>query len=188
MGVERDDDELFSGPTLGADGRLENATTPVDPNEYPAQQQVSDAPIELARSTIPHTEEVLPEPPPPPPRRSIALKVIIGALVLGVAVLGGALWLKPSIPLPDGVRDSSLFHQLSIAKGQVIIMSEPMGAKVFIGDSQVGTTPWAADNRWSGDVPVRLEAKGFATFTTTFQGGKDQTLEVDLKKREIHAR
>jgi len=188
MGIERDDDGLFSGPTLDADGRIENANTPVDPNEYPAAPPSEDAPLELARSTIQPMEELPPEPPPPPPRRSNALKVIAGALLIGGLLLVGALVFKPNVPLPDGVRDSDLFHHVTAAKGQVIIMSEPVGATVFIGDSRVGTTPYAADNRWSGDVPVRLEAKGFAPFVTSFQGGKDQTLEVDLKKRESHTR
>lgn len=188
MGIERDDDELFSGPTLGADGRLEKRTEGIELNTF-APVAATEEPIELARSTIPPSEEILPEPPPAPlARRSNALKIIVGAAVIGVLVLAGALIFKPDLPLPEGVRDSNLFHQMNVARGQVIIMSEPMGAKVFIGDSLVGTTPYAADNRWVGDVPVRLEARGLAPFVTSFQGGKDQTLEVDLKKRESHTR
>ncbi len=189
MGTERDDDELFSGPALGADGRLERRTEGIELNTF-APASAQEEPLELARSIIPPSEEPLPEPPPAPPapRRSNALKIIVGASVAGVLVLGAALYFKPDLPLPDGVRDSNLFHELNVARGQVIIMSEPMGATVFIGDSKVGTTPYAADNRWVGEVPVRLEARGVAPFVTSFQGGKDQTLEVDLKKRESHTR
>jgi hypothetical protein len=173
---------------MGADGRVEKHVEPIDPNRF-EPPSAAEEPLELDRPvTIKPPEEVLPEPPPPPPRRSNAIKVIIGALVVGMLVLAGALIFKPNIPLPDSVRDSNLVREMSIARGQVIIMSEPMGAKVFISDSMVGTTPYAADNRWVGDVPVRLEAKGLAPFVTSFQGGKDQTLEVDIKKRESHTR
>ncbi len=189
MGTERDDDGLFSGPTMGADGRLEKRTEGIELNTF-APSAPNEEPIELDRPAFKPTEELLPEPPPspPPPKRSIARKVIVGALVVGVLVLAGALIFKPNIPLPDSVRDSNVVREMGIAKGQVIIMSEPMGAKVFIADAMVGTTPYAADNRWVGDVPVRLEAKGLAPFVTSFQGGKDQTIEVDLENRESHTR
>ena len=49
-------------------------------------------------------------------------------------------------------------------------------------------TPWAADNRWSGEVKLRVVARGYPPFYATFEGGRDQTLEIDLKKRESHLR
>ena len=180
-----DNELLFRGPTMDADGNVSRPAVPASEQRF--EPPPPEPELELAKPTIKPMEEIPPE-PAPQPKKSRAVLIIAVLIGVGVAVLAGALLIKPDLPIPDGVRDSDLFHSMNAAKGQVIITSEPMGAAVFIGDSQVGVTPWAADNRWVGDVKVRLVAKGYAPFNTSFAGGKDQTLEVDLKKRESHTR
>lgn len=180
-----DNELLFRGPTIDADGHVSRPSVPA------GEQQFAPPPPEpepgLARSTIPPMQEQPPE-PAPQPKRSRAVLIIGVALGLGVTVLATALLFTPKVPLPDGVRDSNVFRAMTAAKGQVMISSEPPGAKVFIGDTLVGVTPWAADNRYVGTVQVRVEAQGFAPRSATFEGGKDQTVELDLRKREGRAR
>lgn len=178
-----DNELLFRGGSIDADGHVNRPASAVEQRFGPAPEPE----LELARPTIPPMPEVQPE-PAPRPRRSRAVLIVGALLGLGVLVLVGALVFTPSIPIPEGVRDSNAFRAMTAAKGQVIVTSEPSGAKVFIGDTEVGVTPWAADNRWSGEVQVRLVARGHAPLTTTFEGGKNQTVEVDLKKRESHTR
>lgn len=180
-----DNELLFRGPTIDADGHVSRPAVPA--NEQRFEPPPPEPELELATPTIKPMEELPPE-PAPQPKRSRALLTIAVLVAVGVAVLVGALIFKPDLPIPDGVRDSDLFHSMNAAKGQVLITSEPMGAAVFIGDAQVGVTPWAADNRWVGEVKLRLVAKGYAPFETTFTGGRDQTLEIDLQKRERHTR
>lgn len=112
---------------------------------------------------------------PPEARRSKkALLAVLGLLVLG-SLLGAAVVLKPG-----------LLHLLPVlpgAKHTVLITSEPSGAKVKIGESVVGVTPWAADNVWSAPAPIVVEFPGFKPWKGTLEPGKDVQLTLELKRK-----
>jgi hypothetical protein len=186
-----DDDgpELLSGPSMGADGRLERfqrmeAPVPIVSSPRP------DEPIELADVGPKKPEERI-ENFRDLPRtraersRSGALKVVIALLVLAVVAGVALVVIKPrlDLPTPDGVRDPTLLDQLNVGeRSPIIISSVPTGAKVIIAGETVGETPWAADNRWVGRVKVRLQAPGYKPWDGEFDGDRPVTLDVKLKR------
>ncbi|MGV3622054.1 MAG: PEGA domain-containing protein [Archangium sp.] len=174
-------DELFDGPSLNADGRLEQRLETMEPARF--EPTASGTPeLELDRKPAPQIVEMEPEAPPPPPSQRSGLKWVVVFLVLGVLGFSAFISFRPRIPVPDGVSESDFVRGLAAAKGQVIISSTPSGAKIFVDDTERGQTPWAVDNHWNGTVKVRLEARGYKPWEGTFQGGQDQTLDVQLKK------
>lgn len=174
-------DELFDGPSLNADGRLEQRLGALEPVQF-APPPVGTPELDLDRKPAPIIEEMEPAPPPPPPSRASGVKYVLGFLVLGAVALAAFMIFRPRIPLPEGVSDSDFMRGMAAANGQLIINSTPSGAHVFINDTDRGQTPWAIDNHWNGTVKVRLEARGYKPWEGTFQGGQDQTLDVQLKK------
>lgn len=174
-----DDEPKFDGPSLDSAGNLDRRVQAVEPSAFQTPA-APPQPLELDRSErfVPQPE-IEPEPPPPPPKRPSGLKPLLVVLLLAIAGLAAFFIFKPRIPLPEGVTPSTLGW--TSAKGQLIIMSTPAGASITIGDLVVGTTPWAVDNRWDGDIKVRITARGYKTWEGTFTGGVDQTLNAELQ-------
>ncbi|MBL8917032.1 MAG: PEGA domain-containing protein [Archangium sp.] len=187
-----DDDapEMLSGPSLGADGRVDNRLQRFDKVE-PAVPIVSQ----------PRTIELAPIPPPPiqarvdryrdelktrdQRARSGALKFVIALLVLAVGGAAVLLVVKPKItlPSPDGVQEPTLLDQLNVGeRSPMIISSVPTGAKVIIGGETVGETPWAGDNRWNGKTKLRIYAEGYKPWDGEFDGDRPVTLDIKLKR------
>lgn len=175
------DDGLFDGPSLNADGRLEQRIGAVEPVQF-APAPVGTPELELDRKPRGPIVEMQPAPVPPPPSRARGAKYVIGFLVLGAVTLGAFLVFRPRIPVPEGISDSDFVRGINAANGQLVISSTPSGAKIIINETERGQTPWAIDNHWNGTVKVRLEARGYKPWEGTFQGGQDQTLDVQLKK------
>lgn len=183
---EEDDDQLLKGPSLSADGRLEERMQRVEPAGGPGALPVTDAPLELVERAPkvlePRVEEFR---APAPARRSRAPLIVGGLLAVGVALLVTFLVVKPKrVPeVPFGVSDSSVLGELGLVEQQpIIISSTPTGATVTIGERTVGTTPWAGDNVWRGETPVILELKGYQRWEGKLEGGKPLTLDVHLKR------
>lgn len=177
---EPNDDDLFKGPTLDADGKLENRFAKV---ESPAP--ATDEPLELAERAPKVVEERVEQfREVPRQRRSGALMVVVGALVLGLAALAGFMVFKPSLPVPDGVHEVPLLRELLGPRElpPLIISSEPSGATISVDGTVLGQTPWAGENRWVGEPKVVLQLNGFRAWEGKLTGGKAQTLDVRLKK------
>lgn len=171
-----DPDGLYDGPTLNADGQLEKRISAVEP---PTPEPVPELQL---REAPPPPLEPPPEPAPRAPT-SPALKIVVALFVVGTGIFGAVLYFKPHIPVPDGVREGTLLDAIGpAANGHVIISSQPAGAAIFIDGENVGVTPWATDNRWSGEVKVKLVARGYKAWESTFVGGTNQTLDVQLKR------
>lgn len=171
-----DDEPKFDGPSLDTEGNLDRRFRAVEPSDFKPPEET----FELeTRERIKPQAEIPPAPAPPDRTRRGALKLVLGLLAVAVLGLVGLLVFKPRIPIPHGVTPS--FLGLSSANGQLIVTSTPSGANVTIGDSVVGTTPWAVDNRWDGDIKVRITARGYKTWEGTFTGGVDQTLNAELQ-------
>ncbi len=118
--------------------------------------------------------------------RPWAAMLVIGALLLGVISLGAFLTFKPKLELPpfDGVRESTLLDGLTGAgeAAPIIISSTPTGATIIIGGKTVGETPWAGENRWTGETQVTLKLPGYKAWEGKLKGGTPQTLDINLKK------
>ncbi|HEY3588301.1 MAG TPA: hypothetical protein VGK85_14170 [Myxococcaceae bacterium] len=65
----------------------------------------------------------------------------------------------------------------------LLVLSAPSGAKVFVAGAEVGVTPWAGDNVWP-DQPLKVEVRmaGYKPWVGMTQGGKQATLEAELKR------
>lgn len=186
-----DDDapELLSGPSLGADGRMERFDK-VEPAVPVASQARSQKPLEL-------------EPVAPPPiqarvdryrdeldtraqrSRSAALKFVIALLVIAIGGAAVLIVVKPklTLPSPDGVREPSIIDQLNVGeRSPMIISSTPTGAKVIISGETVGETPWAGDNRWIGKTKLRIYVDGYKPWDGEFDGDRPVTLDIKLKR------
>ena len=60
--------------------------------------------------------------------------------------------------------------------GGLNVQSRPAGARVFVNDRLVGTTPLAVPDLPAGPATVRIERDGYTTWTTTVRvGGGEQT-------------
>lgn len=181
---QKDGDEILDGPAaLGADGRLEQRFGHMEPPGGPPREDEKLELAEVAPPVIePRIERFRDE--PPRPSRSWAIKVVVGALLVGVAALGLLVVFKPrlDVPIPDGVRESGLLEQLGKDRPPIIISSEPSGANIVIGGKTVGQTPWAGENLWAGDTPVVLQLTGFRRWEGQIKGGQPVTLDIRLKK------
>jgi PEGA domain len=185
------DDELFKGPTLNADGRLERF-------------DMVEKAVPLPTGPVPRQDEPPPELAPRPPkkyearveqfralppsaferRRRAALIAVVVLLALGVAGFAAFAVFRPRLSdLPFGVSETSLFDQLNSGEPiPVIISSTPTGAKLTIGSTVVGETPWAGENKWQGKIRVRLEAPRYKPWEGQIDGQKPVTLDIELKK------
>ncbi len=185
----KDSDEIFKGPALGADGRLEERLSRLEPPRGPEAFAPVEEKLELdvkSRRAIEARVETFREEAGARSRRPWALKLFLAVMLLGVAGFGALLYFKPKLDVPilDGVRQSSLLDELT-APGEpqpIIVSSTPTGATIFIGGKNLGQTPWAGENRWSGETPLRLELAGYRTWEGTMKGGKPQTFDITLKK------
>lgn len=183
------DDELFKGPTLDANGRLENRFEKVEaPAPLPAPPPAEET-LELAeRGPKVHEPRIenFRDDPAPVKQRSGALKLVIGLLVLAVAAGVAFVVLQPKLelPIPDGVREVGIVREVLRPPdaAPVIITSEPAGATITIGDTVVGQTPWAGENRWIGETKVVLQLKGFRVWEGQLTGGKAITVDAQLKR------
>ncbi|MFO0597119.1 MAG: PEGA domain-containing protein [Myxococcaceae bacterium] len=206
-----DDDALFKGPSLNAEGRLEGRfgamENPVPLNTHPGVPPVAGSTAAQAAFQPPPAPAA---PPPPeiaarkPPAyearierfraeneartssgRAAALRIVIGLLLLGIALAVSFAVLRPKLPgaKTAGVTSPNVLQLLQGERPPMLINSTPSGAKLYVGQELVGETPWAGDNRWAGEkVPFRIEAKGYQPYTGTFQGDATVTLEVTLKR------
>lgn len=109
------------------------------------------------------------------PRRPVWPWVVI-LLALGAV---GALRLQR-------VRD--LVSRFDVLPGRtpkaMVVMSNPSGATLKIDGAVVGTTPWAGDNHWQGGgVAYELSAEGYVTLKGRFEGEKELTLDLELRRK-----
>jgi serine/threonine-protein kinase len=132
----------------------------------------NDPPLELARPVI-RRSDVASVPPPPVPGKASGRGLAIVAMLL--LVLAGAFFLvRTRLP---GLR------LVSSGKPSLVITSEPSGASVRIAGQPTGTTPFAADNAWTGQTHVTITLPGYAPYDTTFTGGAEVQLFARMKQR-----
>jgi eukaryotic-like serine/threonine-protein kinase len=176
-GPDQDDERFtFTGPSLDADGKLSQRTPAGE--RMQRIERASPAPrrpeaLELEERPARADTDYVPAPPPPPVRIPTRVPwLLVFTVLLAAALAVGYLARgrpRSQRPLPSPV---------------VFITSEPPGATVRVEGTEVGTTPWAADNAWGpGAVHVELSRAGYRTWSGTFGGGAPARIEVRLQKR-----
>ena len=184
MSQPDDDDPAFlSGPTLGADGKLEGRFAAVEPPPPPVPTGELELEVVAPKRIEPRVEHFRDAPADPRRRRALAV-FVVGLVVIG-AVAGFVVFVRPQLTrlTPDGVTEPALIDQLHVgAPEPLIISSTPTGARLTINGEYVGDTPWAGDNRWSGTVKVTLEVPGYQRWETTLPGGAAKTIDAKLAR------
>lgn len=185
----KDQDDILKGPAaLDANGRLEQRLDRVEQAGVPAPaapegnlELTARAPKAIEQRVETYRAELRAR-----NARPWALKLVIGALVAGLAGLGALLYFKPKLDLQtlDGVREATILDELAAGgeREPIIISSTPSGATILIGGKAVGETPWAGENLWRGETPVVLKLAGYQPWQGKLQGGKPVTLDIRLKK------
>jgi eukaryotic-like serine/threonine-protein kinase len=130
--------------------------------------------LELARpARSPAAEEELASPVAAPSRRLARwLRPLLTLLVLAATLGAGTYLLSRAAGGGGAVR-------------MLRIESEPSGARIQVGEEELGLTPLALENYYppGASVPVRLELRGYRPWTGTFIGGSDAKLSARLEPR-----
>jgi serine/threonine-protein kinase len=117
------------------------------------------------------------------------------ALVVGVLAAGGWVLATGKIPLWKGFsfdllrkgekKEDVAEKRVGTPAPTLLVLSEPSGATVLVGGTEVGVTPWAGDNVWPSKEPLRVEVRkaGYKPWVGLTMGGQQATLEATLKKR-----
>ncbi len=198
MPTEDEEDSPFQGPALRPDGQITGRTPAATPPNEALEGRFGA--VELPRAPSlelelvergpkqyePRVESFRPE--VPPPRRGRGLKVALGALGLGVALL--ATFLLAPRPLLarvglDGLRGEFDVGPLAFRRhsAPLLVQSTPSGATVTIAGKVVGVTPWAGDNVWPHEAPITVSLAGYSPWSATLREGVEQKLSVALKPR-----
>jgi hypothetical protein len=69
--------------------------------------------------------------------------------------------------------------------GSIQVVSNAIGADVFLDEGYVGTTPWRADAIETGTHSVRVEIDGFVPFSTDFVLEHDESLRIEAVLTEL---
>jgi hypothetical protein len=156
---------------------LEQPAAPeADPSGLPRLSALNTGDLELARDPTqrpPSTwEDPLPYRDQPMRSRKGAMIAVVVLVLLGA---GGffALYQSPRLTATLNAHTP---------KGPLVISSDPSGAELWLAGSKVGTTPWAADNRYVGKTTYEVRARGNKTKRGTFMGGVETHLDVELEK------
>ncbi len=193
--------ESGAGPVLDPNGHVEgrfaavngpSRSTPEPPVPVATEPTPSGGPeLELARDIRrepppPSEWESFPDPSEPVrPRRNVGTPLfaigIIAALAAGGWFYGGELWRAAQRQLPVG---------RSAEPAILKVDSEPSGARVRVGESELGTTPLMMDNVWPAGRRVEVEVvlSGYETWRGTFEGGQLQSLQAKLKHERSNKR
>jgi len=195
---------LHEVPTLHEDSLVH------DPAYEPTVISNSLPPVPQPRRERADVVELADRPPPPmvsdfaPPRpekpvRFTTPDIQWGRWIRRAVLLGGVVaagWLAMSGKLPSFKGLSLDFLKAETPKGEakekrvftpaptLLVLSDPSGATVLVGGTEVGVTPWAGDNVWPKE-PLKVEVRksGYKPWQGLTMGGKQETLEATLRKR-----
>jgi len=193
MSIDDPYDPFAPTGSLSSDGRLEGLTPTQDDCRVPQPPRFAPAehpPLELNTrgyqppeppATAPDGDEPQPLSAQSQQRQWLAIAAAL-IVILGAGVAFFALKATPSASPAPAASEKIEFAD-SVAA--FTVQSEPPGAAVFIGDEVLGTTPYLGTNDFARDKPVtvRVELKGYATWTATMTGGRNMRLFANLKHR-----
>jgi serine/threonine-protein kinase len=157
------------------------------------------APVELAETHPPpmSSDYVAPRREKPPRFASPDIpwgKWLVRLALLGVVVAGGWVVVTGKLPLGkfsmDLLRSGTKKEEVAEKREgtpapTLLVLSDPSGATVLVAGTEVGVTPWAGDNVWPAKEPLRIEVRkaGYKSWVGLTQGGRQATLEANLRKR-----
>ena len=83
------------------------------------------------------------------------------------------------------MRSKSSGSAASEARGSVSVQSRPAGARVFVNNRLIGSTPLAIPDLAAGPAAVRIEMDGYQTWATTVQvnAGQRTTVTASLDRK-----
>jgi serine/threonine-protein kinase len=167
----------------------------------PRVRDVADRPppVELAEMRPPPTESDYVQPrkekavryasPDTDWGRWMRRALVVGLLAAGVWVLAtvklpGWKGLPFDLPGKDGKKEEVVEKHVPTPAPTLLVLSEPTGATVLVGGTEVGVTPWAGDNVWPSREPLRVEVRkaGYKPWVGLTMGGQPGTLQATLKK------
>jgi serine/threonine-protein kinase len=135
-----------------------------------------------------------PEPAPLPRRRvgaglAAVLGVVALLLLITLAAGGAYLALNPEEPAVVELEEVPPTPTPVVAKGpvEVRLVSEPSGARVYLGERSVGRTPHRHDfaDDEAGSVLLRLQLSGYKEVTVEVSASDTPVKTVTLAKAEI---
>ncbi len=185
-----------SGPSLNSDGSIENRMKAVEPvgstNTGSAAAPVEPT-LELGERAVPGPANIDPQyrdlsgvDREARRQRRARTAVTVLLLVGGIAAVGA--WFGR-----DAIRDAlngdsnglrpSTWLDSAMNRGSrvVVIDSEPAGARITAGTSEIGTTPWSGDSRLPPGTEITLSLKGHERLTVPLPEGPEPRLSVSLK-------
>lgn len=179
-----DDDWKGAGRQLRADGRM-TGDLPKQAPAAPKPPTGAFAPPKLEALTtadlVLDKKSAKPGYVEPGPYRDTVLPSRAGAWKWLLLLVGlGAAALAAFAFIPGLQRSLSL---PATTRGTVFISSEPEGATLKIAGQEVGQTPWAGDNLWTGEVKYELSAPGHKSRWGTFRGHEDVKLSLKLARK-----
>ena len=156
--------------------------------------------VELAERPPPPMESDFTPPPPETPPRITTPDIAWGkwlfrGLVLGAVVVGLWFVVNGRLPAWKGLSLDSLKSgepkeepkqekRVGTPAPTLLVLSDPPGATVLVGGTEVGVTPWAGDNVWPRE-PLRIEVRkaGYRPWVGLTMGGQQATLSANLHRR-----
>ena len=195
---------LHEIPTLHEDSLVH------DPAYEPTLISHSAGPARVPRRDQGPTVELVDRPPPPmvsdftppPPDKPVRLTTpdiawgrwVFRAALLGVALAAGWAVMNGKLPALSGLsldflkastpKETATPPRVGTPAPTLLVLSEPSGATVLVGGTEVGVTPWAGDNVWPREpLHVELRKAGYRPWQGLTMGGKQDTLQATLKRR-----
>jgi len=183
------------GASLLDDPAYESTATSIPPRVQP----VEPTGVELADTRPPPmTSDYVAGRPEKGPRFASPdidwRKWMLRVAVLGVVAAGAWVLVTGKVSLGkfslDLLRSGTKKEEVSEKREgtpapTLLVLSDPAGATVVVGGTEVGVTPWAGDNVWPSKEPLRVEVRkaGYRSWVGLTQGGQQATLEANLKRK-----
>ncbi len=116
-------------------------------------------------------------------RRKRSLRRLAFGLVVALAAgATGYLALRDRRPLAERMQELSAITRAP-GKPLLLVESEPPGAEVLLGESVLGTTPYAGDfDPPQGNYLLRLRLAGYKPYSTQLAAGSSRSLKVRLER------
>ena len=194
-----DDEPLPHDFVVGHDGKIEGIYRPQDQRRAPAFLKTPDGPLELQeREPVRDRDPLPPEPERPEPRRAprFGVFLIAAAVVLALFLAAGLLRrpgtgiAAPTSPAaeaspPPAAEEPAVAAERAATAGALTVESEPSGATVFLGNEDVGKTPYLGSNGFprGTKVKVRVALEGYRPWAGTLVGGADTTIKARLQRK-----
>ena len=117
-------------------------------------------------------------------RAAVLAVLVAGAWLVTTGKLSGWKGFSSDLFKSEPKKEEVTEKRVGTPAPTLLVLSEPSGATVLVGGTEVGVTPWAGDNVWPRE-PLRIEVRkaGYKPWVGLTMGGQQATLEANLRKR-----